>query len=143
MHLSLEYEELSTLISAKLGLDVSFSRVDERCLYTRINVKVTIPFLNKKAEKAIDVKLSNFEIDGDDLSLHYDAGKILNAMSSNLTSFLPLSVIEDGIVEIDNNSQIVIHLAKIEKVHQALQYIVIESIKFAEQVAVLDFTLRG
>ena len=76
------------------------------------------------------------------MQLRYDAGAMMNFLSTIIAKFLPATVIEHGVVDFQNDSTVVIHLDKVEKAHKVLQQIDVQSINFNEASAILDFALR-
>ena len=133
---------LTEWVKTKTGQEVSFSFVDEATINIGTVFKVTIPVINKEVSKEIGVKVSNIKLAGEDLLLHYDAGAMVNLLSSGIMKLLPASVIERGIVDFQDDTAVVVHLDRVEKAHQVLQQIDIQSIRFDKTAAIVDFTLR-
>ncbi len=133
---------LTELVKAKTGQEVSFSFVDEVTINIDTILKVTIPVINKDVSKEISITISDIELKDERLQLRYDAGTMMNFLSTIIAKFLPASVIEHGVVDFQNDSTVVIHLDKVEKAHKVLQQIDVQSISFNEVSAIIDFALR-
>ena len=133
---------LTELVKAKTGQEVSFSFVDEATINIGTILKVTIPVINRDVSKEISITVSDIELKDERLQLRYDAGTMMNFLSTIIAKFLPASVIEHGVVDFQNDSTVVIHLDKVEKAHKVLQQIDVQSINFNEASAILDFALR-
>lgn len=133
---------LTKLVKAKTGQEVSFSFVDEATINIGTILKVTIPVINRDVSKEISITVSDIELKDERLQLRYDAGAMMNFLSTIIAKFLPSTVIEHGVVDFQNDSTVVIHLDKVEKAHKVLQQIDVQSISFNEASAILDFALR-
>ncbi len=133
---------LTELVKAKTGQEVSFSFVDEATINIGTILKVTIPVINRDVSKEISITVSDIELKDERLQLRYDAGAMMNFLSTIIAKFLPATVIEHGVVDFQNDSTVVIHLDKVEKAHKVLQQIDVQSINFNEASAILDFALR-
>ena len=133
---------LAEWVKARTGQEVLFSFVDEATINIATVFKVTIPVINKDVFKEIGVKVSDIQMAGEELLLYYDAGAMMNLLSTGIMKILPSSLTERGIVEFKSNTVVVVHLDRVEKAHQVMQQIDIQSIRFNETAAVVYFTLK-
>lgn len=133
---------LTDWIKAKTGQTVLMSFVDEKSISISSVFKTTIPLLNKEISKEISIKVSDIQLIGENLQLRYDAGTMMNFLSSALVKILPSSVIERGVVEFLDNSTVIVHLDKVEKAHQVLQHVDIRSVRFNQLSALIDFLIK-
>ena len=132
---------LTDWIKAKTGQVVSMSFVDEKTVTISSVFKTKIPLVNKEIFKEMSINISDVQLIGENLQLHYDAGAMMNFLSSYLVKILPSSVIERGVVDFLDNSTVAIHLDKVEKAHQVLQRVDVRSIRFNQLSALIDFLL--
>ena len=142
MDLRIGFGEIAEYTRQKLGQEVKLSFVDEKSANVSSVAKVTIPLINKEVAKEFSIKLSDIQMVGEDLRLHFDAGTMMNFLASFVVKLLPKSVIERGVVDFPDNSMVVVHLDKVEAVHDALRYIEVQAIRFEETAALIDFSMR-
>ena len=130
-------------IKSKTGHDVSMSFVDEKTIALGSVFKMMLPIVNKEVSKEISIKVSDIQLVGEKLKMHYDAGIMINLLSAFLKKILPSSVIENRVVDLpDNSKSFFVHLDKVEKAKQALQHIDFQGIHFKDTAAVIDFKLK-
>ena len=130
-------------IKSKTGHDVSMSFVDEKTIALGSVFKMMLPIVNNKVSKEISIKVSDIQLVGEKLQMHYDAGIMINLLSAFLKKILPSSVIENRVVDLpDNSTSFFVHLDKVEKAKQALQHIDFQGIHFKDTAAVIDFKLK-
>ena len=142
MQITVPFVVLTEWIKAKTGQLVAFSFVNERAINLDYVFKTMIPIINRDVSKEISITVSDIELKDERLQLRYDAGAMMNFLSTIIAKFLPATVIEHGVVDFQNDSTVVIHLDKVEKAHKVLQQIDVQSINFNEASAILDFALR-
>ena len=142
MNLRIGFGEIAEYTRQKLGQEVQLSFVDEKSAIVSSVAKVKIPLINKEVSKEFSVKLSDIQLVGEDLQLHFDAGTMMNFLASFVVKLLPESVMERGVVDVPNNSTVVVHLDKVEAAHDALRYIEVQAIRFDETAALVDFSMR-
>ena len=94
---------LTDWIKAKTGQMVSMSFVDENTVTISSVFKTIIPLVNKEISKEMSVKISDIQLIGENLQLHYDAGAMMNFLSSYLVKILPSSVIRFFITKLSTN----------------------------------------
>ena len=130
-------------VKAKTGHDVSMSFVDGKTVALGSVFKMMLPIVNKEVSKEIRIKVSDIQLVGEKLQMHYDAGLMINLLSAFLKKILPSSVIENKVVDLpENSTSFFVHLDKVEKAKQLLQHIDFQGIHFKEAAAHLDFKLR-
>ena len=130
-------------VKAKTNHEVKMSFVDEKTVSLGSVFKMMLPIVNKEVSKEISIKISDIQLIGEKLQMHYDAGLMINLLSTFLKKILPSSVIENKVVDLpDNSTSFFVHLDKVEKAKQVLQHIDFQGIHFRDTAAVLDFKLR-
>ena len=130
-------------VKAKTKHEVKMSFVDEKTVALGSVFKMMLPIVNKEVSKEISIKISDIQLIGEKLQMHYDAGLMINLLSTFLKKILPSSVIENKVVDLpDNSTSFFVHLDKVEKAKQVLQHIDFQGIHFRDTAAVLDFKLR-
>lgn len=142
MTLQIGFSEFAEYCRHQLGQEVLLSYVDEKSANVCIVAKTMIPYLNKEISKEVSVKISDIQLVGEDLHMHFDAGMMMNIMASIIMKLLPESKIELGIVDFPNSTTIVVHLAKVETTHHVLKHLDVHTIYFNESGTIIDFTLR-
>lgn len=130
-------------VKAKTGHEVSMSFVDGKTVALGSVFKMMLPIVNKEVSKEIRIKVSDIQLVGEKLQMHYDAGLMINLLSTFLKKILPSSVIENKVVDLpEDSTSFFVHLDKVEKAKQVLQHIDFQGIHFKDTAAVLDFKLR-
>ena len=130
-------------VKAKTKHEVKMSFVDEKTVALGSVFKMMLPIVNKEVSKEISIKISDIQLVGEKLQMHYDAGMMMNLLSSFLKKILPSSVIEHKVIDLPEDSMsLFVHLDKVEKAHQVLQHIDFQGIHFRDTAAVLDFKLK-
>lgn len=130
-------------VKAKTGHEVSMSFVDGKKVALGGVFKMMLPIVNKEVSKEIRIKISDIQLVGEKLQMHYDAGLMINLLSTFLKKILPSSVIENKVVDLpEDSTSFFVHLDKVEKAKQVLQHIDFQGIHFKDTAAVLDFKLR-
>ena len=115
LQFTVPFSFLTDWIKAKTGQVVSMSFVDEKTVTINSVFKTKIPLVNKEFSKEISINVFDIQLIGENLQLHYDAGVMMNFLSSYLVKILPSSVIERGVFDFLDNSTVAIHLDKVEK----------------------------
>ena len=134
---------LTDWVKAKTKHEVKMTFVDEKSIALGSVFKMMLPIVNKEVSKEISIKISDIQLVGEKLQMHYDAGMMMNLLSSFLKKILPSSVIEHKVIDLPEDSMsLFVHLDKVEKAHQVLQHIDFQGIHFKDAAAVLDFKLR-
>ena len=119
------------------------SFVDEKTVALGSVFKMMLPVVNKEVSKEISIKVSDIQLVGEKLKMHYDAGIMMNLLSTFLKKILPSSVIENKVVDLpEDSTSFFVHLDKVEKAKQALQHIDFQGIHFNNAAAVIDFKLK-
>jgi len=130
-------------VKAKTGHKVSLSFVDGNTVALGSVFKMMLPIVNKEVSKEIRIKVSDIQLVGEKLQMHYDAGIMINLLSTFLKKILPSPVIENKVVDLpEDSTSFFVHLDKVEKAKQVLQHIDFQGIHFKDTAAVLDFKLR-
>ena len=130
-------------VKAKTGHDVKMSFVDEKTIALGSVFKMMLPVVNKEVSKEISIKVSDIQLVGEKVKMHYDAGIMMNLLSTFLKKILPSSVIEHKVIDLPEDSMsLFVHLDKVEKAKQALQHIDFQGIHFNNAAAVIDFKLK-
>ena len=134
---------LTDWIKAKTKHEVKMSFVDENTIALGSVFKMMLPIVNKEVAKEISIKVSDIQLIGEKLQMHYDAGIMINLLSTFLKKILPSSVMENKVVDLpENSTSFFVHLDKVEKAKQVLKHIDFQGIHFKDAAAVLDFKLR-
>ena len=130
-------------VKAKTKHEVKMSFVDDKTVALGSVFKMMLPIVNKEVSKEISIKVSDIQLVGEKLKMHYDAGLMVNLLSTFLKKILPSSVMENKVVDLpENSTSFFVHLDKVEKAKQALQHIDFQGIHFNNTAAVIDFKLK-
>ena len=143
MQLVVPFGFLTDWVKAKTGHDVKMSFVDEKTIALGSVFKMMLPIVNKEVSKEISIKVSDIQLVGEKLQMRYDAGVMMNLLSSFLKKILPSSVMENKVIDLpENSTSFFVHLDKVEKAKQVLQHIDVQGIHFKDTATILDFKLR-
>ena len=130
-------------VKAKTGHEVKMSYVDGNTIALGSVFKMMLPIVNKEVSKEISIKVSDIQLVGERLQMHYDAGLMMNLLSAFIKKILPSSIIENKVVDLpEDSTSFFVHLDKVEKAKQVLQHIDYQGIHFKDNAAVIDFKLR-
>lgn len=135
MVLNVSFSEIKETIREKTGKTPEILYVDNKTVKVGYMVAVKVPFLGK-ISKMIEVNITVDGFIGEELWLSYDAGIGVNMIVNGLFRMLPLA---NELVELSESSKAVIHLDKIEKVHEVLQHIEVHEIRFDADGMNVDF----
>lgn len=141
MKLNIPLTELSSLIKAKAHKDIQLRQISERTLSIGYVINVKVPIIGT-INKTIEIRITVKSIVGDDLHLSYDAGASGDLIIKGLVKLIPQEKFSSTI-DFKENSIVILHLGKIEKLQEPLKYIQINDISFNEEEAKIDFSLKG
>ena len=137
MRLQIPYNELEQYISKnfqqKQVSQIGLAYVDENTIKVSAVVKMII-------SKEVDVNVSIKEVDGNDVTLTYQAGIAVELIAKGALKWYE-DVVKDLLEEQDNNT-LLVHLDKIDKLKTVLEKVEIQSINFDPEYINLRFVLR-
>lgn len=137
MRLQIPYNELEQYISKnfqqKQVSQIGLAYVDESTIKVSAIVKMII-------SKEVDVNVSIKEVDGNDVTLTYQAGIAVELIAKGALKWYE-DVVKDLLEEQDNNT-LLVHLDKIDKLKTVLEKVEIQSINFDPEYINLRFVLR-
>ena len=137
MRLQIPYNELEQYISKnfqqKQVSQIGLAYVDESTIKVSAVVKMII-------SKEVDVNVSIKEVDGNDVTLTYQAGIAVELIAKGVLKWYE-DVVKD-MLEDQNNNTLLVHLDKIDKLKTVLEKVEIQSINFDPEYINLRFVLR-
>ena len=142
MKLLIDFPELAGFAqeAIKKPLDLTLSCVDNKTIKVSMTNDIVIPIVGITKSVTTSIDLTIEKLDGEDLYVTYDEGFRNNPLVNGLLAFLPKW--EVGTVELYQRSKAIVHLAKIEQVHVALEKVEIKDIHFEEELMLVDFELK-
>lgn len=141
MQLNIPFSELSSLIKAKVHKDILLGKVSERTVGIGYAINVKVPIIGQ-INKTVEVKITVKDIVGEDLHLSYDAGAAGDLIIKGLTKLVPQEKLSSAI-DLKENSIVILHLGKLEKLQEALKHIVIKDIHFDDKNVVVEFSIKN
>ena len=142
MKLLIDFPELAELACEAINkpLDLTLSCVDNKTVKVSMTNDIVIPIVGITKSVTASIDLTIEKLEGEDLYVTYDEGFRNNPLVNGLLAFLPKW--EVGTVELYQRSKAIVHLAKIEQVHVALEKVEIKDIHFEEELMLVDFELK-
>lgn len=142
MKLLIDFPELAGFAqeAIKKPLDLTLSCVDNKTIKVSMTNDIVIPIVGITKSVTTSIDLTIEKLEGEDLYVTYDEGFRNNPIVNGLLAFLPKW--EVGAVELYQRSKAIVHLAKIEQVHEALEKVEIKDIHFEEDLMLVDFELK-
>ena len=131
MKIQISFEEMATIAEEKIGQKLRFERID---MYSfKVSKQVSIPIIKIKKWAGLGVEVVGFE--GHDLRLK---------AASDIVSWLVGHADGKSIGEYADidGSRMVVHLDRIEKLKEVLEYIEPRSLNFTEKGAVLSADIK-
>lgn len=92
-------------------------------------------------EKDISVDVTYDRIVNENLWLSYSAGMGVDLMMDGLKRLVP-QLKNTDLFELLDGNRLVVYLNKIEKAHEALQYVEVHNVEFCGQEVVVDFSMK-
>lgn len=141
MNLYIAYPEILEIIKKEVGvnLNVGFTTINEKTVFVRYEQKVNLLFVEKTVPVTLKVAIDKFE--DDNLYLTYDGGIGMDMIAKGIqkvaSKFMDLKYFD-----LLPNSKVVIHLSKIDKLHDALKMIDVKTIGFDASGAKVLFNLK-
>lgn len=140
MKLSIDYAEIIALAKEKSGKDITLTTLNAKTVKVGYVMKVKIPLTSKYLSTTLDIDVTFEKLVGEDVFLSYNGGKGLDMMIEGVKNLVPqLRDIE--IIEFVGGNNVVVHLGKIEKAHEALEKIEIYDIMFGKECILVNFRL--
>ena len=142
MKLLIDFPELAGFAREVINkpLDLTLSCVDNKTIKVSMTNDIVIPIVGITKSVTISIDLTIEKLEGEDLYMTYDEGFRNNPLVNGLLAFLPKW--EVGAVELYQRSKAIVHLAKIEQVHEALKKVEIKDIHFEEDLMLVEFDLK-
>ena len=142
MKLLIDFPELAELACEAINkpLDLTLSCVDNKTVKVSMTNDIVIPIVGITKSVTISIDLTIEKLEGEDLYVIYDEGFRNNPLVNELLAFMPKW--EVGAVELYQRSKAIVHLAKIEQVHEALKKVEIQDIHFEEDFLLVDLDLK-
>ncbi len=139
MTISISFSELQEIIKAKTGKKVLFKTINDRTIAIGYELKARIPVIGT-ISKTVWLNITVLELQDEDLHLAYDTGREGDLFIRILLTVIPTSKYSNY-VDLGKNRHIIVHLANEEQVHQTLQKVRVNCIKFQGTAAIIAFRL--
>lgn len=141
MKLSVDYAEIIALAKEKTGKEITLSTLNDKTVKVGYVMKAKIPLINKYVSTTFDIDVTYEKLVGEDVYLSYNGGKGLNMVIEGVKNLVPqLKDIE--IIEFAGGNNVIVHLGKIEKAHEALEKIAVNDVHFTDKGVTVEFSLR-
>ncbi len=128
MNLQFTYQEIAEYVHRKFGHEVALSSPDGYSLQIGTTIKMKLPLVNKEVAKDLLIKVSDIQVFEDDVTFRYDAGAGMNFIATNFIKLLSGSLIQQGMIEFQNDSCAIVHLAAINQMKNVLRFVIIKQI---------------
>lgn len=142
MKLFIDFPELAGFAREAINkpLDLTLSCIDNKTVKVSLTNDIVIPIVGITKSVTTSINLAIEKFDGEDLYVTYDGGFRNNPLVNRLLALLPKW--EVGAVELYQRSKAIVHLSKIEQVHEILKKVEIKNIHFEEDLMLVDFDLQ-
>lgn len=121
-------------------MNFNLTTVNDNTVKVSYKAKVEVRFIGE-ISKTLSINVSVDKIEGEDIHLSYDGGLGVDLVIGGILTLVPqLKNVE--IADFSQKSRIILHLAKIEEVHRALQQIDVQNILFSEDKLNIVFALK-
>lgn len=141
MKLSVDYTEIIALAKEKSGKDITLTTLNAKTVKVGYVMKVKIPLTSKYLSTTFDIDVTYEKLVGEDVYLSYNGGKGLDMVIEGMKNLVPqLKDIE--IIEFAGNNNVIVHLGKIEKAHDAQEEIAINDVHFTDEGVDVEFSLK-
>lgn len=142
MKLLIDFPELVGFAREAINkpLDLTLSCIDNKTVKVSLTNDIVIPIVGITKSVTTSIKLAIEKLDGEDLYVTYDEGFRNNPLVNGLLALLPKW--EVGAVELYQRSKAIVHLSKIEQVHETLKKVEIKNIHFEEDLMLVDFDMK-
>lgn len=136
MLLTITYQEIQNLIKQKTQKDIRLSAIDRRtiCAYTSLSLLLI-------GTKEVKVQLTLEEITNDFALLSYNNGLGVDLAIKGVLKYLEVQSNVSYVQGLSDN-RIKIQLNQIPKIKEILDKIVIQSLSFSNENAVLEFKIK-
>lgn len=141
MTISISFSELQEIIKAKTGKKVFLKTINDRTIAIGYELKVRIPVIGA-ISKTVWLNITVLELLDEELHLAYDAGCEGDLLIKMLLMAIPTSKYSNY-VDLGKDRHIIVHLANEEQVHQTLQKVRVNCIKFQGTAAIIAFNLSS
>ena len=136
MEIYISFEELARIAEEKMGQRLRFERIDAYSF--KVSKQVTIPVINITRWVGLGVEVVGFEVvESGEHELKFKAASDIVSWLVGHANGTTISEFAD----IDG-SRMVVHLDKIEKLKEVLEYIEPRSLNFSEEGAVLSADIK-
>lgn len=142
MNLQLTYQEIAEYVHRKLGREVALTSPDGYSLQIGTTIKMKLPLVNKEVAKDLSIKVSDIQVFEDDVTFRYDAGAGMNFIATNFFKLLSGSLIQQGMIELQNDSCAIVHLAAIDQMKNVLRIVNIKQILVHRDNLVIACSLK-
>ena len=136
MRIEVTFEELLALLRNKVSQPITLQYVAPDTVAVNTTVKVKI------FQKDVTLNLRIIRIDGNDVLLSYDGGVGIDLILSLLLHLMDENEKYGVLYEKFPNNQIIIHLDKIPQLQSVLDKIIILNLRFTENSAIINFSLK-
>lgn len=142
MKLLIDFPELAGFAREAINKprNLTLSCIDNKTVKVSLTNDIVIPIVGITKSVTTSIKLAIEKLDGEDLYVTYDEGFRNNPLVNGLLALLPKW--EVGAVELYQRSKAIVHLSKIEQVHEILKKVEIKNIHFEEDLMLVDFDLQ-
>ena len=140
MKLSVFYIEIIALAKEKSGKDITLTTLNAKTVKVGYVIKVKVPFMDKYISTTFDIDVTYEKLVGEDVYLSLNGGKGLDMVIEGVKNLVPqLKDIE--IIEFAGGNNVIVHLGKIEKAHEALEKIAVNDVHFTDEGVDVEFSL--
>lgn len=141
MKLSVDYIEIIALAKEKSGKDITLTTLNAKTVKVGYVIKVKVPFMDKYISTTFDIDVTYEKLIGEDVYLSLNGGKGLDMVIEGVKNLVPqLKDIE--IIEFAGGNNVIVHLGKIEKAHEALEKIAVNDVHFTDEGVNVEFSLK-
>lgn len=141
MKLNILITEAESLIKEKSGKDVSLQIIDEKTIQVGYKLKTKVPLLGELSKDVI-IDLTIDKLTDETLYLTYAAkGNGMEFVLKGLLAALP-TFSKQQLIENDGNNSLIVHLNEIPQIHNALQFIEINTFQFKNDMIIIDFDVK-
>ena len=141
MKIQIPLDEMSALIKAKSGHEIQFTAQGKKTIKVNYDLNVKMPIVGN-VSKNISADFTIKGLEGEKLHLSYSSNMLgLKSILPSLFKMFP-SINKDNLVAFTDDSDLVVDLSKIDKVHKVLEQVEIEDITFSDTSMEVLFSMK-
>lgn len=127
MNISINYNELQEVASARVGKDLTIERIeDDKC---NVSLGISIPFIGQTMQVSLELTIERIE--GNDVTVLI-GGPQATGMALNIAIPMIAQKVGNDVIEKGEGGRVVLHLDRNERTRHIFNHLQLTAIKFLE-----------